>query len=75
MEIDKAEALRLVEGLDGSDELKVSFVKSQLESARIDAELKADERKELIKMRGRWSQNVLRLLIFIIISDTLFITL
>lgn len=73
MEIDKTEALKLVEGLEGSDDLKISYAKQQLEQSRIDAELKAQERAQLIIMRGGWSKWVLYLLCFIVITDTLFV--
>lgn len=71
--VNKSEAIQLVEGIDGVDGLKLALMKSALEQSQNDAELKAQEKKELILMRGRWSTGVFLLLIFIIVTDTLFI--
>jgi len=72
-EIDKNKALKEVEGIEGSDQIKLGFIKSQLDQTSADAELRAIEKAELIAMRGKWSMSVLVILAFIVITDTFFI--
>jgi len=63
------DAITLVKGAEEASPFQIALVKERLESDSTRAALELKEYRELIEMRGRWSNWILGLLVLIVFSD------